>query len=146
MTISHRPVENALNPAWRDAAVHLISSVSWDDTLPKGEAEKAIASVTNGTGYALRQLAPDSGVYYNEVWLLSLRTLTTHTFIIGTNTNLIKANPWEPDWQWAFWGPNYAQALSVKQKYDPNSLLWCHHCVGSESFEQQKNGSLCAAF
>ncbi|KAJ6012574.1 hypothetical protein N7522_002929 [Penicillium canescens] len=122
MTISHRPVDNALNPAWRDAAVHLISSVSWDDTLPEGEAEKAIASVTNGTGYALRQLAHDSGVYYNE------------------------ANPWEPDWQWAFWGPNYARALSVKQKYDPDSLLWCHHCVGSESFEQQKNGSLCAAF
>lgn len=90
MTISHRPVENALNPAWRDAAVHLISGVSWDDTLPEGEAEKAIASVTNGTGYALRQLAPDSGVYYNEVWLLSLSMLSTHTFIIGTNTNLIK--------------------------------------------------------
>ncbi|KAJ6039271.1 uncharacterized protein N7446_014019 [Penicillium canescens] len=122
MTISHRPVDNALNPAWRDAAVHLISGVSWDDTLPEGEAEKLIASVTNGTGYALRQLVPDSGVYYNE------------------------ANPWEPDWQWAFWGPNYARALSVKQKYDPDSLLWCHHCVGSESFEQQKNGSLCAAF
>ncbi|BCS26965.1 uncharacterized protein APUU_60013S [Aspergillus puulaauensis] len=78
--------------------------------------------MTNGTGYALRQLAPDSGVYYNE------------------------ANSWEPDWQWAFWGPNYARARSVKQKYDPDSLLWCHHCVGSELFEQQRNGSLCAAF
>ncbi|CAG7954197.1 hypothetical protein DTO013E5_10154 [Penicillium roqueforti] len=122
MTISHRHVDNALNPAWRDAAVHLISSVSWDDTIPEDEAEKAIASVTNGTGYALRQLAPDSGVYYNET------------------------NPREPHWQWAFWGPNYARALSVKPKYDPDSLLWCQHCVGSESYEQQKNGSLCAAF
>lgn len=93
MTISHRHVDNALNPAWRDAAVHLISSVSWDDTIPEDEAEKAIASVTNGTGYALRQLAPDSGVYYNEVWILSISTLFSHTFIIGTNTNLIKDQP-----------------------------------------------------
>lgn len=69
MTISHTPVDNALNPAWRDAVVHLICSVSWNDTLPADDAERAIASVTNTTGYALRELAPDAGVYYNEVLL-----------------------------------------------------------------------------
>jgi hypothetical protein len=67
MTISHKPVDSALNPAWRDAAVHFITSESWNDKLPGSTAEKAIASMANGTGYALRQLAPDSGVYYNEV-------------------------------------------------------------------------------
>ncbi|KAJ5250772.1 hypothetical protein N7489_001182 [Penicillium chrysogenum] len=122
MTISHRPVDSSLNPAWRDATVHLISGVKWNDRLPISAAEKAIAQVTNTTGYAMRQLAPDSGVYYNE------------------------ANPWEPDWQWAFWGPNYPRILSIKQKYDPDNLLWCHHCVGSESFVQQNNGSLCPVF
>ena len=69
MTISHRNVDSALNPAWREAAVHLISSVSWDDQLPESDVEKAISVVTNETGYALRQLAPDSGVYFNEVCL-----------------------------------------------------------------------------
>lgn len=87
MAISHRPVDNALHPAWRDAAVHLISSMLWDDTLLEDEAEKAIASMTNGTGYALRQLAPDSGVYCNKVWLLLLSILYTYMFIIGINTN-----------------------------------------------------------
>lgn len=67
MTISHRPVDSSLNPAWRDATVHLISGVKWNDRLPIYAAEKAIAQVTNTTGYAMRQLAPDSGVYYNEV-------------------------------------------------------------------------------
>lgn len=67
MTISHKPVDSALNPAWRNAAVHLISGVEWNDTLPFSEARHAIARVTNSTGYAMRQLAPDSGVYYNEV-------------------------------------------------------------------------------
>jgi hypothetical protein len=36
-----------LNPAWRDAAVHLISGVKWNDRLPISAAEKAIAQVTN---------------------------------------------------------------------------------------------------
>lgn len=67
MTISHRPVDSSLNPAWRNAAVHLISGVKWNDLLPLSAAEKATAEVTNTTGYAMRQLAPDSGVYYNEV-------------------------------------------------------------------------------
>lgn len=57
-----------------------------------------------------------------------------------------KANSWEPGWQWAFWGPNYPRILSIKQKYDPENLLWCHHCVGSESMVQQSNGSLCLRF
>lgn len=67
MTISHKAVNNSLNPAWRDANVHLISSVQWDDTLSALDANRAIEAVTNNTGYVLRQLAPDSGVYYNEV-------------------------------------------------------------------------------
>lgn len=67
MTISHKPVDSALNPAWRTAAVHLISSVKWNDMLPSSEAKKAVAIVTNSTGYAMRKMAPDSGVYYNEV-------------------------------------------------------------------------------
>ncbi len=67
MTISHKKVDSALNPAWREAAVHLISSVSWDDQLSSSDAEKTISIMTNETGYALRQLAPDSGAYYNEV-------------------------------------------------------------------------------
>jgi hypothetical protein len=67
MTISRKPVDSALNPAWRDAVVHLISSVQWNDLLLESDAERAIAGVTNITGYSMRQLAPDSGVYYNEV-------------------------------------------------------------------------------
>jgi hypothetical protein len=77
LTINHKKVDGALNPAWRDAAVHLISSVSWDDHISDSDAQKAIAITTNGTGYALRQLAPDSGVYYNEVSYVSAAALDT---------------------------------------------------------------------
>lgn len=72
MTISHKEHNNSLHSAWRDASVHLISSVSWDDLLPSTDVEKAISSMTNDTGCALRHVAPHSGVYYNEVLLLNL--------------------------------------------------------------------------
>jgi hypothetical protein len=38
----------------------------------------------------------------------------------------------EPDWARAFWGPNYARLLRVKERYDPDGLFIVHHGVGSE--------------
>lgn len=67
MTISKKPVSNSLNPAWRDAVLHLITSQTWNDTLPDSVAAETHHSMTNEKGYLMRQLAPDSGAYYNEV-------------------------------------------------------------------------------
>ncbi|KAK1138616.1 hypothetical protein N8T08_002146 [Aspergillus melleus] len=119
MTVGKTPVDSALNPAWRDTVVHLITGQHWDDTLSEDIANETVYDMTYDKGYALRQLAPDSGAYINE------------------------ANSYEPNWQWSFWGPNYPRLLAIKQKYDPNNLLWCRTCVGSEQLVQQQNGSLC---
>ncbi|KAJ5593364.1 hypothetical protein N7537_010268 [Penicillium hordei] len=121
MTASEIPVNNALNSAWRDSSVHIITTQTWDDTLPHDLREKAIHDMTFKRGYALRQLAPDTGAYFNE------------------------ANSYEPNWQWSFWGSNYPRLYAIKQKYDPKGLLWCHNCVGSETWTQQGNGTLCRA-
>jgi FAD/FMN-containing dehydrogenase len=40
----------------------------------------------------------------------------------------------EPDWQTAFWGDNYARLKSVKGRYDPHGLFFVHHGVGSEAW------------
>jgi FAD/FMN-containing dehydrogenase len=39
----------------------------------------------------------------------------------------------EPDWQTAFWGDNYARLLQVKERYDPDGLFFVHHGVGTGS-------------
>ncbi|KAI9038130.1 FAD-dependent oxidoreductase [Aspergillus affinis] len=122
MTISRKSVDNALNPAWREAAVHFITSQSWDDTVSEDLADQAIEDMTFRRGYALRQLAPDSGAYFNE------------------------ANEHEPNWQWSLFGKNYPRLQSIKQKYDPDGMLWCNHCVGSDEWTLEDNGSLCRAF
>ncbi|KAB8260903.1 hypothetical protein BDV32DRAFT_149063 [Aspergillus pseudonomiae] len=99
MTGSRTPVDNALNPAWRDAVVHIITSQSWDESLPTAVADQVIHNMTYQKGYALRQLAPDTGAYFNE------------------------ANANEPNWQWSFFGSGYARLQAIKQKYDPEGLL-----------------------
>ncbi|KAK4502692.1 hypothetical protein PRZ48_006118 [Zasmidium cellare] len=113
------PVDNALNPAWRDTVVHLRVSNSWSMETPHGEAESATLDMTEATGRALRLLEPDSGVYFNE------------------------ADPNEPDWQCNLFGENYPRLLAIKEKYDPEGILWSHHCVGSENWNIEEDGRVC---
>jgi len=36
-------------------------------------------------------------------------------------------------WKERYWGNDrYQKLLSIKNEFDPQRLLWCHHCVGSE--------------
>ncbi len=55
----------------------------------------------------------------------------------GSGTYANEVDYFEPDWQNSFWGVNYSKLLSIKQKYDPDNVFTCHHCVGSE---KEKNG------
>jgi FAD/FMN-containing dehydrogenase len=40
----------------------------------------------------------------------------------------------EPEWQRAYWGSNYARLLEIKKKFDPDGLFFVHHGVGSEDW------------
>jgi hypothetical protein len=40
----------------------------------------------------------------------------------------------EPEWQRAYWGSNYARLPEIKKKYDPGGLFFVHHGVGSEEW------------
>ncbi len=74
--------------------------------------------VTNiNTAMSLIQaMAPDAGSYANE------------------------ADYFQGNWQKTFWGENYQRLLEIKNKYDPNGLFYCHHCVGSEVWQE---GGMC---
>ncbi|KAL1960391.1 hypothetical protein VTO42DRAFT_7690 [Malbranchea cinnamomea] len=112
--------DNAVNPAWRKAAIHFITS--WrqtaDDPVPVIE-EKRREYVLN-TFQSMRDLCPDSGAYINE------------------------ASTIEPNFQQAFYGggERYKRLLRIKKKYDPNSVFWATAAVGSEEWIEN-DGVLC---
>ena len=60
------PVDNALNPAWRDTIVHLIVNEAYPVNTPADIAANITEDMSQ-TAYKLRELAPDSGAYINEV-------------------------------------------------------------------------------
>ncbi|KAH7217798.1 hypothetical protein DER44DRAFT_835117 [Fusarium oxysporum] len=122
LTISPKPVNNSLHPSWRNATVHLITGQSWTDSTNDTEVRNIIHDLTYRKLTLLRELDLAQGAYLNE------------------------ANSIEPDWQWSFWGPNYARLRDIKERYDPDGLLWCPQCVGSEDWVQRQDGRLCRAF
>jgi FAD/FMN-containing dehydrogenase len=52
----------------------------------------------------------------------------------GAGCYFAESDFFEPQWQTAYWGPNYPRLLSIKKKYDPAGLFFVHHGVGSEDW------------
>lgn len=63
----------------------------------------------------------------------------------GGGAHLNEADFNEPNWQESFYGVNYPRLLSIKQKYDPEGILWGKTAVGSEGWEVVADGRLCTA-
>jgi hypothetical protein len=109
--------DTAMNPKVLDAFVLAIIGGEGPPGYPGiaghepaiGAARQAAGEVAEAMG-ALRRLAPEGGSYFAE------------------------SNFFEPQWQKAYWGPNYPRLLKVKRKYDPTGLFFVHHGVGSEAW------------
>ncbi|KAL0956160.1 hypothetical protein HGRIS_002321 [Hohenbuehelia grisea] len=103
LIFNHTEGATSVSPAWRKAVWHvnIITTFKFNSTLAEKQAQyKNIADITQ----KFHDLAPDSGVYLNEGAI--------H----------------EPNFQDAFWGPNYPRLLQIKHKYDPHGLLDCWQC------------------
>lgn len=66
MASPSRHYNNSLNPAWRDAVLHALVQDSWPADTSDDNANE-LTEAMGETAYELRQLAPDSGAYINEV-------------------------------------------------------------------------------
>lgn len=64
---ANKELDIGLNPAWRDTVVHMIVTEGWIDGASQEEIQSVRDDITYNKTYALRQLAPDSGAYFNEV-------------------------------------------------------------------------------
>ncbi len=106
-----------MNPAVVDAFALAISGAGGPRAYPgvaghepDAAAARSQAAVVEATMNEIRKLLPRVASY---VW---------------------ETDYFQPNWQDAFWGDNYARLRAVKEKYDPAGLFFVHHGVGSESW------------
>lgn len=111
----HRGHDTSTNPSVYDAAGLVIMAAGVNTFYPgiKGhEPDLKIAQAKiqniNSAMQLFREAAPNAGAYANE------------------------ADYFMKNWQKVFWGDNYDKLYAIKQKYDPQGVFYCHHCVGSE--------------
>ncbi|KAN0102233.1 FAD binding domain containing protein [Hyaloscypha variabilis] len=114
LEISGNP-DNAVNPAYRTAAMH---AQGWDSQPAIGpvEIQKKRYERFNRYFQPWRDVSPDSGSYMGE------------------------ADPEEPDWQSSFYGENYERLLEIKNRVDPWGLFWAQTAVGSEGWAVRNGG------
>jgi FAD/FMN-containing dehydrogenase len=109
--------DTAMNPAVTDAFALAISGAFGQPAypgVPGHEPDEAAA----------RQQAPPVEASMNEIRKLLPRV----------GSYVWETDFFQPNWQDAFWGENYARLRAVKDKYDPAGLFFVHHGVGSESW------------
>lgn len=109
----------SVTPAWKDAVLHFIVVEGFPDSYSYEQAKPVLDDLTYQRVAVLKSLAPESGAYFNE------------------------ADPYDPNWQYTFWGKNYPRLRAIKKRVDPDGLLWCVSCVGSEEWVQVGSGKLC---
>jgi FAD/FMN-containing dehydrogenase len=107
--------ETCTNPDAMDAFALAIIAMAGSPVFPGMPQPnltfaRFLAGQVQASMKALRAAAPDTGAYVNE------------------------CDYFQPDWQTAFWGPNYPRLARIKRRYDPDGLFTVHHGVGSESW------------
>ena len=106
--------DTATNPEAVEAFALAIIASDGKTLYGGGEPDLTSAHVRAGrvqaSMKALRVAAPAAGAYVNE------------------------CDYFQPDWQRAFWGPNYPRLARIKRRYDPDGLFTVHHGVGSETW------------
>ncbi|PGG95966.1 hypothetical protein AJ79_09786 [Helicocarpus griseus UAMH5409] len=107
-------VDSALNPAWREALVHVILSHGWLGYKSFDDQRQVQDGITHHQEPILRSLEPGRmGAYLNE------------------------ANPQQQNFQHEFWGNKYPRLYAIKRHYDPFDLFITRLGVGSENWDDE---------
>ncbi|KAJ5380616.1 FAD-linked oxidoreductase sor8 [Penicillium cataractarum] len=121
LNVSRSPVPyNAVNPAWRDAAISVVLGTGYNYTN-REENVKCQSLMTDVLIPPLTAISPNSGAYLNE------------------------ADWKQPDWQKTFYGSHYSALEEIKRKFDPDEMFYARTAVGSEAWTEQSDGRLCRA-
>ncbi|KAJ5716008.1 FAD binding domain protein [Penicillium malachiteum] len=108
----------SVNPAWRNAAISVVLGTAFNYTSRTADLNNQ-KLITDKLVPQLEALSPGGGAYLNE------------------------ADFNQPDWQYVFYGKNYARLETIKSKYDPDGVLYGLTSVGSDKWVENNDGQLC---
>ncbi|KAL2844827.1 hypothetical protein BJY01DRAFT_214679 [Aspergillus pseudoustus] len=103
--------DNAVNPAWRKAVMHALSSVNWAANATVAEIKAARQEFTYTHMQRWRDVSPGAGSYLGE------------------------SDRMEPNFQQSFYGSAYPRLLALKRKLDPRNVFYAATAVGSEDWK-----------
>ncbi|KAJ5465250.1 uncharacterized protein N7458_000936 [Penicillium daleae] len=121
LNVSHFGLDNAnaVLPQWRNSIVHAALTLPYSFQAPFESMVAQQDKITNEVQPVIEATTPGAGAYINE------------------------ADFQQKDWQETFFGSNYPKLLEIKQKYDPNGLLYDRIAVGSEKWTVHTDGRMC---
>ena len=77
---------------------------------------------------------PDKAAARSQAAAVTAAMDEIRKLLAGAGSYVWETDFFQPNWQDAFWGENYARLRAVKAKYDPGGLFFLHHGVGSEDW------------
>ncbi len=119
----------SVTPIWRDTIMHIIDAITWSPAIRDLEVIDHLRDdFTFRRLEKWRAVTPGSGCYLGEVGHCLCPFAAVIDWTHQTDIN-------EPNFQQAFWGPNYSQLYSIKQKYDPIGVFFAETvrvCIRAE--------------
>ncbi|KAI9677986.1 MAG: hypothetical protein M1822_008094 [Bathelium mastoideum] len=116
---NNRPDAVGANPYWREMIIDIVIGTDYDYTDWQRNAVLQ-AEMTDQLLPPIERLTPNRGAYMNE------------------------ADFHQVDYRSVFYGDHYDRLLSIKDKYDPEGLLYALTAVGSERWDVgDTSGRLC---
>jgi len=109
--------KSSINPRFRSVVDKIITVYPVSGNAPLAEKAAAQNTLTNVIDAALRRASPNGAAYINE------------------------ADPFQPNWQDAFWGTNYPALLTARSKWDPHGVFYAVSTPGTEKWSQIEYGT-----
>ncbi|KAI8963155.1 FAD-binding domain-containing protein [Daldinia sp. FL1419] len=118
------PISNsATNPRFRKSTDFAIVGLTVPDGATWTQKEDLQNVLTNIQDAAMRKAGPNGCAYVNE------------------------GDPYQPNWQDKFWGPEYPKLLEIRKKWDPHGVLYAVSTPGTEEWEVIEYGTrLCRKY
>ena len=133
----HKEIGLHMNKGLAGAAPSVIAASRDTATNPAVLEAFALAIIADGEGPAYADFpgaALDVPAAQRDARAIDRAAAELRHIVPDAGSYVSESNYFNPSWQRAYWGGNYARLRAVKAKYDPDGLFFVHHGVGSEDW------------